>query len=162
MAGSDYLKSNMRPALVVLAGGVGKRYGGYKQLKEVGPSGETILEYSVYDAIQAGFGKVVFIVGGAIEEEIRSRLTSKLEERIEVRFVRQELNTLPSGFTLDSSRTKPWGTGQRRVGGAAGSGGSFCRNKCGRLLWPERIFDSGRKSQPVDREFNSSLEPPGL
>lgn len=111
MAGSDYLKSNMRPALVVLAGGVGKRYGGYKQLEEVGPSGETILEYSVYDALQAGFGKVVFIVGSAIEEEIRSRLTSKLEERIEVRFVRQELNTLPSGFTLDSSRTKPWGTG---------------------------------------------------
>lgn len=100
-----------KPALVVLAAGMGSRYGGLKQLDKFGPSGETIIEYSVYDAIRAGFGKVVFVIRKDFEEDFRAVLGSKFADKIEVRYVFQELDKLPEGFNVPEGRVKPWGTG---------------------------------------------------
>jgi NDP-sugar pyrophosphorylase family protein len=102
---------SLRPALVVLAAGMATRYGRLKQLDPFGPNGETIIEYAVYDAIRAGFGKVVFVIRQSIEQEFKAALADKLAGKIEVAFVRQELNTLPAGFTVPDNRVKPWGTG---------------------------------------------------
>lgn len=99
------------PALVVLAAGMATRYGRLKQLDPFGPNGETIIEYAVYDAIRAGFGKVVFVIRQAIEAEFKAALDHKLAGKIEVAYVRQELDTLPPGFSVPANRVKPWGTG---------------------------------------------------
>jgi NDP-sugar pyrophosphorylase family protein len=99
------------PALVVLAAGMATRYGRLKQLDPFGPHGETIIEYAVYDAIRAGFGKVIFVIRQAIEAEFKAALDHKLAGRIAVAYVRQELDTLPPGFALPEGRVKPWGTG---------------------------------------------------
>lgn len=96
--------------LLVLAAGMGSRYGGLKQLDPMGPNGETILDYSVYDAIQAGFSKVVFIIRKSFAEEFEARAHSLYAGRIEIEFVYQELDHLPEGFTCPAERTKPWGT----------------------------------------------------
>lgn len=101
----------MKPTLVVLAAGMGSRYGGLKQLDKLGPSGETIMDYSVYDAIRAGFGKVVFVIRKSFEQDFREIFVSKLEGKIEVELVFQELNNIPEGITFPEERTKPWGTG---------------------------------------------------
>jgi len=90
---------------------MGSRYGGLKQLDAVGPSGETIIDYSVYDAIEAGFNKVVFIIRKDFEQEFKSRITDKYEGKIQVEFAFQDLNDLPDGFECPNSREKPWGTG---------------------------------------------------
>ena len=100
-----------KPALVVLAAGMGSRYGGLKQLDKFGPSGETIVEYSVYDAIRAGFGKVVFVIRKDFEADFRTILGSKFEDKITVEYVFQELDKLPEGFSIPEGRVKPWGTG---------------------------------------------------
>ena len=102
----------MKPALVIMAAGIGSRYGGLKQIDPVGPSGEIVLDYSVYDAIQAGFGKVVFIIRPDIEEAFREVIGTKLDGKIQVEYVFQTLDQLPGGFSVPESRTKPWGTGQ--------------------------------------------------
>lgn len=101
----------MKPTLVILAAGMGSRYGGLKQIDPVGPSGETILDYSVYDAIRAGFGKVVFIIRKDIEADFKEAFADKLSGYIEVDWVFQELDYLPAGYTTPAGRTKPWGTG---------------------------------------------------
>ncbi|QZT37776.1 nucleotidyltransferase [Halosquirtibacter xylanolyticus] len=101
----------MKPTLLILAAGMGSRYGGLKQLDAFGPSGETILEYSIYDAIRAGFGKVVFVIRKSFAEEFKSKFASKLEGKIEVDYVFQELDNLPEGYSLPEGREKPWGTG---------------------------------------------------
>ena len=101
----------MKPTLVVMAAGVGSRYGGLKQIDPVGPGGEIILDYSVYDAMRAGFGKVVFIIRHDIEKDFKTIIGSKFEKRIKVEYVFQELTALPPGFSLPPDRTKPWGTG---------------------------------------------------
>lgn len=101
----------MKPTLLILAAGMGSRYGGLKQLDAFGPSGETILEYSIYDAIRAGFGKVVFVIRKSFADEFRAKFASKLEGKIEVEFVFQELDNLPEGYSLPEGREKPWGTG---------------------------------------------------
>lgn len=101
----------MKPTLVVLAAGMGSRYGGLKQLDKLGPSGETIMDYSVYDAIRAGFGKVVFVIRKSFEKDFREIFVSKLEGQIEVELVFQELDNIPEGITFPEERTKPWGTG---------------------------------------------------
>lgn len=101
----------MKPTLFVLAAGMGSRYGGLKQLDGLGPSGETIMDYSVYDAIRAGFGKIVFVIRHDFEEEFRKKIISKYEGHIPVEVVFQELDKLPEGYVADSGRTKPWGTG---------------------------------------------------
>ena len=97
--------------LLIMAAGMGSRYGGLKQLDSVGPNGETIIDYSVYDAIRAGFNKVVFIIRRDFEKEFKSQITSKYEGSIQVKFAFQELNNLPDGFECPPDRQKPWGTG---------------------------------------------------
>jgi dTDP-glucose pyrophosphorylase len=100
----------MKPALLVLAAGMGTRYGGNKQLDEVGPSGETIIDYSIYDAIRAGFGKIVFVIRRDIEEQVRERFVDRLDGKIEVDYVFQEITNLPEGVKVAPDRQKPWGT----------------------------------------------------
>lgn len=110
--------TNVRPTLVLLAAGVGSRYGGLKQLDSFGPAGETIMEYSIFDARRAGFGKVVFVIRADMESVFRESLAPKLEKHIEVRFVHQRLDALPAPFKLPEGRTKPWGTGQALLAAA--------------------------------------------
>ena len=98
-------------SLLVMAAGMGSRYGGLKQLDAVGPSGETIIDYSVYDAIQARFNKVVFIIRKDFEDEFKSQITDKYSGKIQVEFAFQDLHDLPDGFTCPEGRNKPWGTG---------------------------------------------------
>ena len=97
--------------LLIMAAGMGSRYGGLKQLDAIGPSGETIIDYSVYDAIKAGFTKVVFIIRKDFEQEFKSKITDKYEGQIQVEFAFQNLNDLPDEFTCPKGREKPWGTG---------------------------------------------------
>jgi len=101
----------MKPILLVLAAGMGSRYGGLKQIDPVGPTGETIIDYSIHDAMKAGFGKVVFVIRKDIEPQFREIVGSKFEKRLPVEYAYQELNKLPAGFTIPPGRTKPWGTG---------------------------------------------------
>ena len=100
----------MKPTLLVLAAGMGTRYGGNKQLDEVGPSGETIIDYSIYDAIRAGFGKIVFVIRRDIEEQVRERFVKKLKGKIEVDYVFQDISNVPKGVKVAPERQKPWGT----------------------------------------------------
>lgn len=102
----------MKPTLFILAAGMGSRYGGLKQLDGLGPSGETIMDYSVYDALQAGFGKIVFVIRHDFEQEFREKVVSKYEGHVPVEIVFQDLDNIPEGFTRNPERTKPWGTGQ--------------------------------------------------
>lgn len=101
----------MKPTLLILAAGMGSRYGGLKQIDPFGPNGETILEYSVYDAIRAGFGKVVFVIRQSFADAFKERFDEKLKGKIEVEYVFQELTKLPEGYTCPEGREKPWGTG---------------------------------------------------
>lgn len=100
----------MKPTLFLLAAGMGSRYGGLKQLDGLGPNGETIMDYSIYDAIHAGFGKLVFVIRKDFEEDFRKKIISKYEDHIPCELVFQSLNDLPEGFTVPEGRTKPWGT----------------------------------------------------
>ena len=107
----------MKPTLLVLAAGMGSRYGGLKQMDGLGPSGETIIDYSIYDAVQAGFGKVVYIVREYFKEQMEELVRQKYSnvrcidgEPLEFQFVTQELHKIPSEFTLNPEREKPWGT----------------------------------------------------
>lgn len=97
--------------LLVLAAGMGSRYGGLKQLDQVGPSGETIIDYSVYDAIEAGFNKIVFIIRKDIEKEMKELLFDKYSKKIKIEYVFQELTNVPEGVSVPEDRIKPWGTG---------------------------------------------------
>ena len=101
----------MKPTLLILAAGLGSRYGGVKQMDKIGPSGESIIDYSVYDAIRAGFGKVVFVLNPAIEKDFREIYEPRLSGKIETAFVLQEINNIPSGIEFNPERVKPWGTG---------------------------------------------------
>ena len=98
------------PTLLVLAAGMGSRYGGLKQLDPVGPDGETLLDYSVHDAIRAGFARVVFLIRRDIEKEFRAQVGARYDGRIAVGYAFQELDSLPGGFSPPAGRTKPWGT----------------------------------------------------
>lgn len=98
------------PTLVILAAGMGSRYGGLKQIDPVGPSGETIIDYSIYDALRAGFGKLVFIIRKDIEQAFRQAIGARFEKRVPVEYVFQELDMLPRGFSVPAGRTRPWGT----------------------------------------------------
>ncbi|MGN0846953.1 MAG: NDP-sugar synthase [Kiritimatiellia bacterium] len=99
-----------KPTLVVLAAGMGSRYGGLKQVDPVGPSGEAILDYSVFDAHRAGFGKVVFIIRRDIEQVFREQVGSKYEGLLPVEYAFQDIADLPAPFTVPEGRAKPWGT----------------------------------------------------
>ncbi len=100
----------MKPTLLVLAAGMGSRYGSLKQIDPVGPSGETIIDYSIYDAIRAGFGKVVFIIRKSFEQDFKDIFISKLQSHIPVEYVFQEIDKVPEGLKVSPDRTKPWGT----------------------------------------------------
>lgn len=100
----------MKPTLFVLAAGMGSRYGGLKQLDGLGPHGETIMDYSIYDAIRSGFGKIVFVIRKDFEADFRAKILSKYENHIPVEVVFQALDNLPEGFVCPEGRTKPWGT----------------------------------------------------
>jgi len=99
-----------KPQLVVMAAGMGSRYGGLKQVHPLGPSGEVMLDYACFDAIRAGFGKIVFVIRPDFEEAFRAA-TEWVSQRVETAYVFQELDALPQGMTLPPERTKPWGTG---------------------------------------------------
>lgn len=100
----------MKPTLVILAAGIGSRYGSVKQLDKMGPSGETILDYSAYDAMRAGFGKIVFVIRKNIEDDFRAHVVSKIEKHIPCEVVFQELHNVPEGIEVHPDRIKPWGT----------------------------------------------------
>jgi len=100
----------MKPSLLVLAAGMGSRYGGLKQMDQFGPTGETLLEYSIYDALRAGFEKVTFVIRSEIEEAFRENYAVKFASRMEIRYARQELDAVPPGFKVPAERKKPWGT----------------------------------------------------
>ncbi|NOR76033.1 MAG: nucleotidyltransferase, partial [Draconibacterium sp.] len=100
----------MKPTLLILAAGMGSRFGGLKQVEPIGPSGEAIIDYSIYDAIRAGFGKVVFVIRKSFADAFKDKFDNLLNGKIDVEYVYQELNTLPEGFTLPEGREKPWGT----------------------------------------------------
>jgi len=100
----------MKPTLFVLAAGMGSRYGGLKQMDGLGPNGETIMDYSIYDAARAGFGKVVFVIRHSFEEDFRSIVVNKYQGKIPVEIVFQEIDYLPEGFVCPQDRVKPWGT----------------------------------------------------
>ena len=98
-------------SLLVMAAGMGSRYGGLKQLDPVGPNGETIIDYSVYDAIQSGFNQVVFVIRKEFEDQFREDISNKYLKKIDVKHVFQELDNLPNGHISPGERKKPWGTG---------------------------------------------------
>lgn len=101
----------MQPTLLVLAAGIGSRYGGLKQIDPVGPGGETIIDYSIFDAIRAGFDKVVFVIRRDIEDDFKAVFGQKFADKIAVEYVFQELDKGPAGFSVPANRKKPWGTG---------------------------------------------------
>ncbi len=100
----------MKPTLLLLAAGMGSRYGGLKQLDGLGPNGETIMDYSIYDAIQAGFGKIVWVIRKDFENDFREKILSKYEGHVPCELCFQSLEDLPEGFTVPEGRVKPWGT----------------------------------------------------
>ena len=108
----------MKPTLFLLAAGMGSRYGGLKQLDGLGPNGETIMDYSIYDAINAGFGKLVFVIRKDFEKDFRDKIISKYEGHIPCELVFQSIDDLPEGFTCPEGRTKPWGTNHAVMMGA--------------------------------------------
>ena len=108
----------MKPTLFVLAAGMGSRYGGLKQLDGLGPNGETIMDYSIFDAIRGGFGKLVFVIRKSFEKDFREKIISKYENHIPVEVVFQDIHDLPAGFTCPENREKPWGTNHAVLMGA--------------------------------------------
>lgn len=104
------MDSTQAPTLLILAAGMGSRYGGLKQIEPVGPSGEAIIDYSIFDAMRAGFGKLVFVLRKEIEQPFKEAVGARFEKRIPVEYVFQELDKIPAGFTVPAGRTKPWGT----------------------------------------------------
>ncbi|MBN2656666.1 MAG: nucleotidyltransferase [Spirochaetales bacterium] len=103
----------MKPVLVVMAAGMGSRYGGIKQIEPVGPNGEAIIDYSIFDAVRAGFSEVVFIIRKAIEDDFKKYIGSRFSDKIKVTYCFQQLESqLPNGFEIPEGREKPWGTGQ--------------------------------------------------
>jgi UTP-glucose-1-phosphate uridylyltransferase len=100
----------MKPTLLILAAGIGSRYGGMKQVDSFGPSGETITDYSIYDALKAGFDRIVFVISPVMEEEFRTSYIHKFPERLNVDYVIQSIDDIPEEYTLPEGRVKPWGT----------------------------------------------------
>ena len=100
----------MKPTLLILAAGMGSRYGGQKQTDEFGPSGETITDYSIYDALNAGFGKVVFVISPKMEQEFNESYVRKFPADIKIEYVIQDVKNVPRGFVVPKERVKPWGT----------------------------------------------------
>ena len=120
----------MKPTLLLLAAGMGSRYGGLKQLDGLGPNGETIMDYSIYDAIQAGFGKIVFVIRKDFEQDFREKVLAKYEGHIPAEIVFQSLDKLPEGFSVPENRVKPWGTNHAVMMAADVINEPFCVINC--------------------------------
>ena len=140
----------MKPTLLVLAAGLGSRYGGLKQLDGLGPNSETIMDYSIYDAVKAGFGKVVFVIRETFEEEFREKVAKKYEHLIPIEIVFQELDSLPEGFELNPDRVKPWGTNHALMMGKSVINEPFA------VINADDFY--GRKSYEVMANFLTQLE----
>ena len=104
------MENRKKPTLVVMAAGMGSRYGGLKQIDPVDEQGHIIMDFSIYDAVRAGFGKVIFIIKRENEQSFRTAIGNRVQERIPVEYVFQELENLPEGFAVPEMRVKPWGT----------------------------------------------------
>lgn len=115
----------MKPTLLVLAAGMGSRYGGLKQLDCLGPQGQTIMDYSIYDAVKAGFGKIVFVIRHDFEEAFNEKVLAKYKDFIPVEVVFQDLTSIPEGYSVPEGRTKPWGTNHAVMSGASVIDGPF-------------------------------------
>jgi len=115
----------LKPTLLVMAAGLGSRFGGEKQLEPVGPSGEALLDYSVYDAQRAGFGRVVFVVRKEMAGRFHETVGRRYQDRLDVAYVHQESSDHPAGFAVPADRSKPWGTGQAVLSAAATIDGPF-------------------------------------
>lgn len=113
----DTQRNKMKPTLLVLAAGMGSRYGGLKQLDSLGPAGQTIMDYSVYDALRAGFGRIVFVIRHDFEDEFNKRVLSRYAGSVDVDVVFQTIDSLPGGFKPGKERTRPWGTGHAVLAG---------------------------------------------
>ena len=120
----------MKPTLFLLAAGMGSRYGGFKQLDGLGPNGETIMDYSIYDAIQAGFGKIVWVIRKDFEQQFREQILSKYEDKIPCELCFQGLDSLPEGFSVPEGRIKPWGTNHAVLMGKDVIKEPFCVINC--------------------------------
>ena len=120
----------MKPTLFLLAAGMGSRYGGLKQLDGLGPNGETIMDYSIYDAIQAGFGKIVWVIRKDFEEQFRTQILSKYEGKVKCELCFQALDALPEGFSVPEGRQKPWGTNHAVLMGKDVIKEPFCVINC--------------------------------
>ena len=120
----------MKPTLFLLAAGMGSRYGGLKQLDGLGPNGETIMDYSIYDAIEAGFGKIVWVIRKDFEEQFRTQILSKYEGKVQCELCFQSIDSLPEGFTCPEGRQKPWGTNHAVLMGKDVIKEPFCVINC--------------------------------
>lgn len=114
-----------KPVLLIMAAGMGSRYGGLKQMDPVGPDGELIIDFSLYDAWKAGFEKVVFVIKREMEEDFRALMDKKAANQLEIEYVFQELTDIPEGFTVPADRVKPWGTGHAVLAGRRTIDGPF-------------------------------------
>ena len=141
----------MKPTLLVMAAGMGSRYGGLKQLDGVGPNGETIMDYSIYDALHAGFGKVVFVIRRDFEEEFRLKVLSKYEHAIPTEVVFQEIDKLPHPFVCPEGRVKPWGTNHAVLMAAEAIHEPFC------VINADDFY--GRKAFAVMAEALQTIDP---
>ena len=120
----------MKPTLLLLAAGMGSRYGGLKQLDGLGPNGETIMDYSIYDAIQAGFGKIVWVIRKDFEQDFREKILSKYEGHVPCELVFQSIDNLPEGFSVPEGREKPWGTNHAVLMAMSAIKEPFCVINC--------------------------------
>jgi len=134
----------MKPTLFLLAAGMGSRYGGLKQLDGLGPNGETIMDYSIYDAIQAGFGKIVWVIRKDFEEQFRTQILSKYEGQVPCELCFQALDALPEGFTVPEGRVKPWGTNHAVLMGKDVIHEPFCVINCDDFYGRDAFMQIGK------------------
>ena len=134
----------MKPTLFLLAAGMGSRYGGLKQLDGLGPSGETIMDYSIYDAIQAGFGKIVWVIRKDFEEQFRTQILLKYEGQVPCELCFQSLDALPEGFSVPEGRVKPWGTNHAVLMGKDVIKEPFCVINCDDFYGRDAFMTMGR------------------
>ena len=132
------------PTLVILAGGIGSRYGGLKQADPIGPNGELIIHYSVYDALKAGFGHVVFLIRQRHRIFFRERIGNEVERHTDVTYVFQDLDDVPAGFAIPDGRTKLWGTGHAVLCCKAGVHGNFAAINADDFYGYDRFCGAGR------------------
>ena len=141
--------------LVIMAAGMGSRYGGLKQMDPIGPNGEVILDYSVYDAIEAGFDKVIFVIKHEIEDDFKALMQGKYEDRIKIEYAFQNIDNLPDGYSVPEGRTKPWGTGHAVLSCDGMIDGPFAVINADDYYGKEtfRLIANELKNQKADNEF---------